>query len=308
MKNLKGTIKNESGQVLVLAALLMTVLMGFAAFAVDIGMVTVTKAKLQSTADAAVLAAVQVLNESGTEDVAINYALQNGMKATTNGVEQSGDTVTVTTPYNGDSNLIEVVCSRNVKYTFARVLGFNETKVSARAVAENSKWSGDVLPFINLDGDGEDSNEGEPLTAWNKCDPSGVKERINNDDLIIKTSSIKVKLEDGSVIFKDGKDMSQVQEPLKNILVVGKTVYIISLKHSEMPNYEKKGPKELKNGDLIPLEDTVLLECEVTDGWTGTGSDLIDLKFIKSYNWDASKKTYLTDEGDEPGGSIRLVK
>ncbi len=305
MKKLKVT-KNESGQVLVLAALLMTVLIGFAALAVDIGMTTVVKSKLQNTADAAALAGVQSLGDGNIETIAITYANQNGMKATTNGVEQSGDTIKVTNPYNGRSNQIEVICKRNVKYTFAKVLGFQEREISARAVAENSEWCGDALPFINLDGDGEDSIKNQPLSAWNKVGP-GDKERISNDDLLINATSIKVKLEDGYIEFKKGKDMSQVKEPLKNILVVGKTVYIISLKHSEMANYEKKGTKELKNGDLIPVGDTVLLECEVTDGWTGTGSDLIDLKFINSYKWDASKKTYLSSEGKKPGGSVRLV-
>lgn len=305
MKKLKGT-KNESGQVLVLAALLMTVLIGFAALAVDIGMTTAVKSKLQNTADAAALAAVQSLGEGSAETIAITYANQNGMKATTNGVEQSGDTVKVTTPYNGHSNQIEVICIRNLKYTFASVMGFKERKISARAVAENSKWYGDALPFINLDGDGEDSIKGQPLSAWNKNGP-GDKERISNDDLIININSIKVKLEDGSVEFKKGKGMNKIPDPLKNIIIVGKTVYIISIKHSEMANYQKKGSKELKEGDLIPLEDTVLLKCEVTDGWAGTGSDPIDLKFINSYNWDASKKTYLSSEGEKPGGSVRLV-
>jgi len=202
---------------------------------------------------------------------------------------------------------VKVTCTKEVSYTFAQILGFTKTTVTAHAVAVNSSWTGDALPFINLDGLGEDSPKGGYVDAWDKVGP-GDKERIYNDDLVISPDKIKVKYEDGFIKFKKGKDMSQIKDPLKKIVVVGKTVYLISLKHIEMPNYAKKGSKELKNGDLIPTEDTVLLKCEVTDGWDGTGSDLIDLKFIDSYAWDASKKTYVSATGEDPGGSVKLVE
>jgi hypothetical protein len=301
---MKKLLKNEDGQVLVLFALMLVVLFGFASLVIDVGSAKSTQAKLQNTADAAALAGAQDLpNASAAENTAVTYAGLNGMKATENGVKQSGDTVIATT--NGDSTKIEVVCTRNVPNTFARVLGFKDTDVSARAVAQNSKWAGDALPFINLDGDGEGSTIGQPLSAWNKVGP-GDKERISNTDLVVNTNSIKVKYEDGFITFKKGKVMSDVKDPLKNIVVVGNIVYIISLKQAEMPNYLKGGPKELKNGDLIPVEDTVLLKCEVTDGWAGTGSDLIDLKFLDSYAWDASNNTYISATGDDPGGSVGL--
>jgi hypothetical protein len=285
---MKKLLKNEDGQVLVLFALMLVVLFGFASLVIDVGSAKSTQAKLQNTADAAALAGAQDLpNASAAENTAVTYAGLNGMKATENGVKQSGDTVIATT--NGDSTKIEVVCTRNVPNTFARVLGFKDTDVSARAVAQNSKWAGDALPFINLDGDGEGSTIGQPLSAWNKVGP-GDKERISNTDLVVNTNSIKVKYEDGFITFKKGKVMSDVKDPLKNIVVVGNIVYIISLKQAEMPNYLKGGPKELKNGDLIPVEDTVLLKCEVTDG----------------YAWDASNNTYISATGDDPGGSVGL--
>lgn len=279
---MKELLKNEDGQAMVLFVLVLVALMGFAALVIDLGTVQVTKAKLQSAADAAALAGAQDLPTASTaKNTAITYAGKNGFQASE---------TTATTPYNGDPLKIEVVCTSNVQYSFARVLGFTDIHLSANSVAQNTKWAGDALPFINLDGDGEDSTKGQPLSAWNKVGP-GDKERINNDDLVIDTNSIKVKYEDGSIEFKKGKDMSGINGPLDNILVVGKTVYLFSLKHSEMPNYKKKGSKELKNGDEIPLDDVVLLECKVTE-WNGK---IVTLEFENSYYVSTSGITTATD-------------
>jgi len=65
-----------------------------------------------------------------------------GMKATQNGVTKDGDTVTVTTPYNGDSTKIKVECKRTVTYTLAQILGSNNTTVTASAVAQKTTGGG----------------------------------------------------------------------------------------------------------------------------------------------------------------------
>ena len=127
MKKLMKIGKNEDGQALVLVTLLMVVLMGFAALVVDVGFVYLTKTKLQSAANAAALSGAQDLPSASTsKSTAIYCARQNGLKATQNGVKESGDTVTATAPYNGDSTKIEVVCTRAVSYTsdFARCCMF----------------------------------------------------------------------------------------------------------------------------------------------------------------------------------------
>lgn len=295
----KKMVKNEDGQVLVIFALLLVVFIGFAALVIDVGMMYRTKSKMQIAADAAALAGAQDLPSASLAiSAAMNFAEANG-------AEKSK--TTVITPYKGDPNKIEVESTQNVQYSFARVLGFTDADISARAVAQNTKWAGDALPFINLDGLGETSPKGEPVFAWNKVHP-GDKERIDNSDLVINTNRIQVKYTDGFITSKKGKDLSDIQNPLKNIVVAGKTVYIISVKHEEMPNYAKKGSKELKNGDLIPVADTVLLECQVKVGWNGTGSDDIALIFINSYNWDDTKKTYLSATGESPGGPPKLVE
>jgi hypothetical protein len=59
----------------------------------------------------------------------VTYAGLNGVPASN---------TTATSPYNGNANRIEVVCSETVEYTFARIIGLTSIDVSARAVAERT--------------------------------------------------------------------------------------------------------------------------------------------------------------------------
>jgi Putative Flp pilus-assembly TadE/G-like/von Willebrand factor type A domain len=61
--------RQRRGAVAVLAAMMIVMLLGFVAFAVDTGMIALTRARLQNNADAAALAAAQEL--SGVDDPAI---------------------------------------------------------------------------------------------------------------------------------------------------------------------------------------------------------------------------------------------
>lgn len=204
------------------------------------------------------------------------------------------------------SRRVEVALTEYVPFSFARILGIAGTHVSVDATAERMEWAGDALPFINLDGKAENSAKGEPLEAWNKTGP-GDKERIGNEDLIVSDHTIQVNYQDGFLTFKKGKVMSKIQRPLQEIARKGKIVYLFSIKASEIPNYQKKAPKELKNGDKIPLSDTVLLKCEVMKDWSGTGSDTIELKFIEAFTWNPALKDYLSLMGEKPGHLVKLV-
>ena len=206
--------------------------------------------------------------------------------------------------YASASSRVAVTVAKKVTYTFARILGLRDSTVSAYAVAERDSWNGEALPFINLDGKAESSVKGQALSAWNKVGP-GDKERISNDDLVIASdnSNIKVNYEDG-ITFKKGKVMSKITGALDNMLVVGKTVYMFSLKESEMSKYAKGGPMGLKNKFIIPLADVVLLECKVTE-WDGK---IVSLEFENYYNYNSTSKTFVTNANTSPSGSPRLVE
>ncbi|MBU8914612.1 hypothetical protein BGM25_00940 [Bacillus sp. FJAT-29953] len=273
---LKNIIREESGQSLVLIAVSLVALLGFTSLVTDVGYMYFQKSNLQKAADSAALAGAQDLpNASTAKNTAENYANANGVK--------KSEITSINPSYQSNPTKIEVKLKRNVSFNFARVLGFTDTDISARAVAQNSQWDGEALPFINLDN--KYGGEGTILEGWNKVDP-GDKERIHNNDLVISddNTSIKVKYADGSLMFKKGKDNS-INAALDNILKVGRTVYLFSLSNEviDSGDYNKKGPKELKEGDLIPLEDTVLLECQIIE----VEGKIVTLKFMKVYDISA---------------------
>ncbi len=144
MRSLFKRLKGEAGQSAVLIALTLVVICGFAAFAADIGVIAVDKGELQNAADAAALGgAYELPTAASARSKAVYYA---GL----NGVESSN--ITATTPYNGDSKKIEVVCTRTVNYTFARVFGLTSTTVTARAVAEKTGMSGGAFEYAIFSG------------------------------------------------------------------------------------------------------------------------------------------------------------
>ena len=242
---------------------------------------------------------VDSTNTTIGDRIALITALANKM------ISEIGDEVLEEYENQTGSSRVSVRVTKKVTYTFARILGLTESTISAYAVAERGSWNGEALPFINLDGNAEKSAKREALDAWNKVDP-GDKERISNDDLLVSSDNtdIKVNYEDGSLTFKKGKVMSKVSEALDNMLVIGKTVYLYSLKYDEMSNYSKGGSKELKNGDLIPLSDIVLLECKVTD-WDGK---LVGLEFENAYYYDSSSNKFMSNTGDSPSSFPKLVE
>lgn len=129
MKTLiESSRKFEKGQVLVLVAILMVGLLGIAALIVDFGAAAVERRELQNAADAAALAGASKLPDcNAAVYTAIDYAVKNGVPQ---------ENVSCNPTNINIKDRIEVVVSGNVPYTFARVLGFMDVDVNARAVAQ----------------------------------------------------------------------------------------------------------------------------------------------------------------------------
>ena len=131
-------LRDESGQVLIIAALCMTCLMGFVALSVDVGLMLRAKRVLQTAADSAAIAgAAEII--SGTWYAAAQAdAAQNGV---TNGV--NGATVTPRTngpstgPHVNNQAYVEVIVTQTQPTFFMRVFNRNTMDVTARAVATN---------------------------------------------------------------------------------------------------------------------------------------------------------------------------
>ncbi|HEU4759248.1 MAG TPA: pilus assembly protein TadG-related protein, partial [Dehalococcoidia bacterium] len=135
----------ERGQVLIVFVLALGVLLGFVAMAIDVGLLLHERRSLQNAADAAALAGVQDLPLSPQEAVtkARDWLGRNGV---------DGDaTVTMTTPYKGNPNSLEVVVQEQIPFLFARVLGKESASVKARAVASRSGGTSFNAAFLVLD-------------------------------------------------------------------------------------------------------------------------------------------------------------
>ena len=126
----------EGGYVAVMTALLLIVLMGLAAFAVDVGRWYVVGQQEQRAADAAALAGVTTLPADPT-------ALPNGAYATAqnfskvNGFQNGTVTGTTVTPLlDGRPTRLRVTVSRDVENIFGPLLGIPTTTVTRTAVAD----------------------------------------------------------------------------------------------------------------------------------------------------------------------------
>ena len=134
-------LRDESGQALIITALCMTCLFGFAALAADVGVMLREERLVQTAADSAAIAGALEVNyfPTGKAAAAQAAATQNGF---TNG--SNGATVTVNTPpLNGphadpaNTNYVEVIVSQVQPTLFMGLFGRSSQTVSARAVAVN---------------------------------------------------------------------------------------------------------------------------------------------------------------------------
>lgn len=127
-------LNDEKGQSTVMIAIVFVVIMGFTSLAVDIGLQKNTKAKLQTVADAAALAGAQLLpNVADATNQATQIVMQNGLSASN---------IQVITPNNDDNSQLKVICTEQIKYSFATVLGFENSTVSAKATAQKKDITG----------------------------------------------------------------------------------------------------------------------------------------------------------------------
>jgi Flp pilus assembly protein TadG len=126
--------------VAVLTAILMVVLFGFMALAIDLGVLEYQRRQLQTIADAAAVGGALEVSYGDVYTGAQTVALQNGFISQANGVTLNGATLTVSNPpadgpHATWSGCVEVIASRSQSTYFANILGINSVTVSARAVA-----------------------------------------------------------------------------------------------------------------------------------------------------------------------------
>jgi len=128
--------KDESGQALVMTAVSMSLLMGFLALAVDVGMLFRERRQMQIAADGAAAAAALDWKYNGSVATARtageNAALADGVTSTAY--------VTIhpppaNGPFTGDAGYAEAIVQQPTATLFMRLFRFNSITVAARAVA-----------------------------------------------------------------------------------------------------------------------------------------------------------------------------
>lgn len=275
----------EEGQAMVMVAFSLVVILGFAAFAIDIGNIAVQKSDLQNAADAAALAGVvEMPSSTNAETVAVNYAITNGMAVQKNKVALNGELVSATAI--GPKQL-KVECSREVKYYFAGVLGFKSKVVTAVAVAEKKpQWAGEALPFINLDDDyklnpkivaWEKTGPGDFESLWPGNNPPSEYEMFNKDDH--SKFYFTIDYLDGITTTKG--TVATIKQEVGWVRDQSKHVYIFSLSSAAINSGRYN--RALSNKEVIPLSDLVLLEVSITKYNEKTGKTL-ELTCIKEYD------------------------
>ncbi len=148
-------LADESGQVLILTALCMVVLVGMLGLSVDVGMLRYQKRQLQNAADAAALAGALELTACGSTQncAALQAAAQAALKENgltgstllTNCAKSNAPTLLLTVnnspcalsgdPNSGNGSFVEVIVSAPVSTAFARIFGLQHVLVSAHAEA-----------------------------------------------------------------------------------------------------------------------------------------------------------------------------
>lgn len=134
-------LKQQKGIAVVMLALILPAVIGFAALVVDVGNLYLNKTQVTVISDAAVFAAAQELPQNPTQAdaVARDYAARNGKPT---------DTVTVT--ISSDHKSISVKVDRQVTLFFAVIFNKNSSKVTAKSTAQISiaasvPW---IVPFV----------------------------------------------------------------------------------------------------------------------------------------------------------------
>jgi Flp pilus assembly protein TadG len=140
---------DERGQAIVIVALLLAALLGGAALSIDVGSLHASRATLQQVAEVAAIRGSEDLpsNPASAETDALAVVTKN-----LSGTRLSNFSVSYDTAYRGNSNQLQVTITAQVKNSFAGVIGFSSSTVSASAAAKHTLPSGGT-PYALFAGD-----------------------------------------------------------------------------------------------------------------------------------------------------------
>ena len=172
LRHLFNARRSRRGSILVLSAFLLVIMLGMVAFALDVGVMMLTKTQLQVAADSAAMAAGAVLGAPNANPVSTAQQFATLHKAAGKSVSlaasdvQNGNwdaTTRVFTPSTAVGNAVKVTArvndaSGNNGLFFARIFGVKKVDISASAIAMGNPR--DICFVIDLSG--SMNNDTEP--------------------------------------------------------------------------------------------------------------------------------------------------
>jgi Flp pilus assembly protein TadG len=174
-------MKNEQGQILIMLAVALPVLILFSGLAIDAGLLYVTKAKLSTSVDAACLTGMRNLSQGQTTASTLATHIFNANF----GASAPTPTITFPTDAYGDQQ-VKVAATATVNTIFMRyVPAFATINVSDTAIATRGK----LVMSIVLDRSGSmDSSHDKGGAALQVAVPSFVSDFSNTNDEVAMIS------------------------------------------------------------------------------------------------------------------------
>jgi Flp pilus assembly protein TadG len=205
-------LRDESGQVLVLVALSLTLLMGAMALAIDVGFVRFQQRQLQTAADAAAIAAgLELGNCNNTVCANMQTAAATALKEdgiTTTTITPTANQCTVSTtsglamiinvapcvlgasdPNNGNTHMAEVVLTQPQRTFFGGIIGVRTWNLVARAEAGDSYINANTSGGNCLYTNGLAFNSSDGTFVLNSCGiyDNGNLQTDNGDSVTAST-------------------------------------------------------------------------------------------------------------------------
>jgi Flp pilus assembly protein TadG len=157
-----GPAGGERGSILVLAAIALFAIFGFATIAIDVGCIFTAKNELQSAVDASALAAASGLTFSQSTAVQRAMEISNRNLVLRQPLALQSSEIALL-----DNTTARVSAQRSVSLFFAKVLGLQTTRISATATARLGNR--DIMIILDrsgtMDDDTVDPNVPQPITT-----------------------------------------------------------------------------------------------------------------------------------------------
>jgi Flp pilus assembly protein TadG len=189
---LRDVLTNRRGDIIILFALMLPILVGMVGLGVEVGSWYFAKRNLQSAADAAAVAALFEVR-SGSSDALIEEKAKE--EATANGWDETaGDTLVSSSPpltgaFEGDTQAVEVTVTKPINLLFASLFLGETVTANARAVARLQKSSEACILALNTTASAAINVSGNVDVTLNGC---SIAANSNSSEAIDGNGSVEL--------------------------------------------------------------------------------------------------------------------